>query len=226
MRGRSRTHSPCSQDSMDKENCPDSNILRRTRRRLQQRFDNNYCRAPEEKQNAEKSWNAFTLPSVTVPRIHPARVLRSGANTLSRTLNSVQTTFGSLSQKFRRSTKRRHQFKNESPCTPVTPQTRSRHILGRTPTKLYSPFGIESPCKKLRDKENHCMTEKPFETHRYIPRKLIESSKYNYKCTRVIANETMVNEKRNFDPDVEEVRIGMWELRQTAHSIVKRSLQQ
>lgn len=34
-----------------------------------------------------------------------------------------------------------------------TPQTRSRQLLGRTPTKLYSPFGIESP-RHTWDKEN------------------------------------------------------------------------
>lgn len=44
------------------------------------------------------------------------------------------------------STKRR-QILQEGPMTPncETPQTFSRKVLGRTPTKLYSPFSIESP---------------------------------------------------------------------------------
>lgn len=40
--------------------------------------------------------------------------------------------------------------------TPSTPISKSRAALGRTPTKLYSPFGIESPIRPspLNDKEN------------------------------------------------------------------------
>lgn len=38
---------------------------------------------------------------------------------------------------------------------PQTPFTKSKQVLGRTPTKLYSPFGIESPCSSTTDdKEN------------------------------------------------------------------------
>ncbi|KAF9810598.1 hypothetical protein SFRURICE_021051 [Spodoptera frugiperda] len=44
------------------------------------------------------------------------RALQSGADKISRTFRSVRNTFGNLSQ-----------------------------ILGRSPTKLYSPFGIETP---------------------------------------------------------------------------------
>lgn len=37
----------------------------------------------------------------------------------------------------------------------LTPHTFSKHVLGRTPTKLYSPFGIDSPyCPTTYDKEN------------------------------------------------------------------------
>lgn len=51
-------------------------------------------------------------------------------------------------QKFRSSTRRRQRLEEtpeNSACKSQTPQTRSRHLLGRTPTKMYSPFGIESP---------------------------------------------------------------------------------
>lgn len=42
---------------------------------------------------------------------------------------------------------RRRQILEESCMTPncATPQTYSKRILGRTPTKLYSPFSIDSP---------------------------------------------------------------------------------
>ncbi|XP_063230028.1 uncharacterized protein LOC134535090 isoform X3 [Bacillus rossius redtenbacheri] len=48
--------------------------------------------------------------------------------------------------RLRSSTRRRTLFSNDgSPATPLTPDARTRRLLGRTPTKLYSPFGIESP---------------------------------------------------------------------------------
>lgn len=59
---------------------------------------------------------------------------------------------------FKISTKRR-QILEEGPMTPnacPTPNTFSKTVLGRTPTRLYSPFGIESPYNKptTYDKEN------------------------------------------------------------------------
>lgn len=59
---------------------------------------------------------------------------------------------------FKISTKRR-QILEEGPLTPngcPTPNEFSKAVLGRTPTRLYSPFGIESPYNKptTYDKEN------------------------------------------------------------------------
>lgn len=59
---------------------------------------------------------------------------------------------------FKISTKRR-QILEEGPMTPnsfPTPNGLSKAVLGRTPTRLYSPFGIESPYNKptTYDKEN------------------------------------------------------------------------
>lgn len=61
-------------------------------------------------------------------------------------------------QKFKSSTRRRQRLEEQqSPESGVyknqTPQSRSRNLLGRTPTKMYSPFGIESPSCAW-DKEN------------------------------------------------------------------------
>lgn len=59
---------------------------------------------------------------------------------------------------FKISTKRR-QILEEGPMTPngcPTPNGFSKTLLGHTPTRLYSPFGIESPYNKptTYDKEN------------------------------------------------------------------------
>lgn len=65
-----------------------------------------------------------------------------------------------LLQKFKSSTRRRQRLEEQqspSACNMQTPQTRSRQLLGRTPTKLYSPFGIESP-RHAWDKENEVST--------------------------------------------------------------------
>lgn len=58
-------------------------------------------------------------------------------------------------QRFKTNTRRR-QILQESPSHYVrtpTPRSRSksRELLGRTPTKLYSPFGIESPQHRKMD---------------------------------------------------------------------------
>ncbi|KAG7212089.1 hypothetical protein KM043_012441 [Ampulex compressa] len=132
------------------------------RQRLQDRFDkekpNDASKeksAKEKEQNGDRGWNNLSLGNVSADS---RRALRSGAEKLSRTISSVRTTFGTISQKFRSSTRRRQRLEEQqSPgngvCKMQTPQTRSRQILGRTPTKLYSPFGIESP-RRAWDKEN------------------------------------------------------------------------
>lgn len=122
------------------------------RQKLQNRFDNDVdCSASEISEKSDRS--VLSVLSLNDPR----RVFRSSAEKISRTFSSVRTTIGSFSQKFRPSTRRR-QILEEGPSTPcVTPQTHSKQILGRTPTKLYSPFGIESPrCipNKKDNKEN------------------------------------------------------------------------
>ncbi|KAJ8889424.1 hypothetical protein PR048_008923, partial [Dryococelus australis] len=54
--------------------------------------------------------------------------------------------FQNIKKRLRSSTRRRTLFSNDgSPTTPLTPEARSRRLLGRTPTKLYGPFSIESP---------------------------------------------------------------------------------
>ncbi|XP_067015025.1 uncharacterized protein [Anabrus simplex] len=203
----------------------DDDVAKASRRQVHTAFGTD-CQCSNvrsvEKPPTEKRWNDFSFSNVSVSRIDASRVLRSGANTLSRTFSSVQTTFGTLSQKFRRSTKRRHRLKNESPSSPVTPQSRSRHILGRTPTKLYSPFGIETP-KKPRGKENAAEPVK----HSPKKRNFIKNHHGHADAVHiqpVSRPKCLYNTHRKFDCEVEEVRVGVWEFSQTAHCIVRRSL--
>ncbi|KAG8238722.1 hypothetical protein J437_LFUL015281 [Ladona fulva] len=119
------------------------------RRRNLDKFEN--VKDPRNPFTNERSLRStllnFTLPAVSV---HSRQAVRVGAERISKTLRDVRVTFDSLSQKFRRSTRRRVPLKNElSPRTPnTTPRTRSRRLLGRTPTKLYSPFGIDTPRRR------------------------------------------------------------------------------
>ena len=73
-----------------------------TRQSLQDRFDNecpySFKSAKQDVKSSEKRWANLNLSSVSLPPIHPRRVLRSGADKLSQTLNNVRTTFGTLSQ--------------------------------------------------------------------------------------------------------------------------------
>ncbi|KAL0112687.1 hypothetical protein PUN28_012152 [Cardiocondyla obscurior] len=132
---------------------------RNLRQRLQDRFEKDRSSAdPKEKPTkapADRTWNNISLGNVSADS---RRALRNGAEKLSRTISSVRTTFGTISQKFKSSTRRRQRLEEQqSPSNMQTPQTRSRQILGRTPTKLYSPFGIESP-RHAWNKENEIST--------------------------------------------------------------------
>jgi hypothetical protein len=73
-----------------------------TRQRLQDRFDNECSYSlkstKEGVKTLQKRWTNLNLSSLSLPPIHPRRALRSGADKLSRTLNNVRTTFGTLSQ--------------------------------------------------------------------------------------------------------------------------------
>ncbi|XP_060534365.1 uncharacterized protein LOC132706818 [Cylas formicarius] len=127
----------------------ESSSGQRCRRRLREKFD-------ESRTQGTRAGERRVL-SVLSLNDNTRRVLRSSAERLSKTFNSVRTTLGTLSQRFKTSTKRR-QILQEGPMTPnpQTPYSFSKQILGRTPTKLYSPFGIDSPYNNATtiDKEN------------------------------------------------------------------------
>ncbi|XP_041971611.1 uncharacterized protein LOC121727704 [Aricia agestis] len=77
--------------------------------------------------------------------VNSRRALQSGADKISKTFKSMRNTFDNLSQHFRSGRRRHRLAETSSPCrTPSTP-VKKKQILGRTPAKLYSPFGIETP---------------------------------------------------------------------------------
>lgn len=112
--------------------------IQNCRRKLQDKFETSK-KSPEDF-SADRS----VLSSLNLNETK--RAFKSGAEKISKTFSSVRTTFGTISQKFKASTRRR-QILEEGPMTPAcaTPQTFSRNLLERTPTKMYSPFSIDSP---------------------------------------------------------------------------------
>lgn len=124
---------------------------RNCRQKLESRFEKEkQCSTSEISQKSDRS--VLSVLSFNDTK----KAFRTGAEKISKTFSSVRTSIGSFSQKFRPATKRR-QLLEEGPSTPcITPHTHSKQVLGRTPTKLYSPFGIESPKCSFNDsnKEN------------------------------------------------------------------------
>ncbi|XP_048482398.1 uncharacterized protein LOC105386423 [Plutella xylostella] len=74
------------------------------------------------------------------------RALQTSAEKITKTFRSVKNTFGNISEHFRLGGRRRHRLaETASPCrAPTTPVTKKK-MLGRSPARLYSPFGIETP---------------------------------------------------------------------------------
>jgi len=77
---------------------------RNLRQRLQDRFDKERGsstgdgakeKPPKTKEPADRAWNNISLGNVSADS---RRALRSGAEKLSRTISSVRTTFGTISQ--------------------------------------------------------------------------------------------------------------------------------
>lgn len=133
-----------------------SNGQEQCRIRLKDRFDK--CGATKRKgdKNEELGTSSERTVLSALNLNDTRRYIRNGAERITKTFNSVRVTFGTLSQRFKSATKRR-QILEEGPMTPnpQTPYTQSRQVLGRTPAKLYSPFGIESPYNSTTiDKEN------------------------------------------------------------------------
>ncbi|KAF7284710.1 uncharacterized protein LOC143192515 [Rhynchophorus ferrugineus] len=117
------------------------------RKRLKETFDESDLKQVSTDQKNKNNSRTDGRRVLSVLNLNDTRkYFRNGADRLSKTFNSVRVSFETISQRFKTSTKRR-QILEEGPMTPnpQTPFTKSKQVLGRTPTKLYSPFGIESP---------------------------------------------------------------------------------
>ncbi|KAK4877854.1 hypothetical protein RN001_010360 [Aquatica leii] len=114
---------------------------RNCRTKLQNKF--------EECESISEDHDRSTQSRLTLSLNDTRRILRTGAEKICKSFNELRTSIGTFAQKFRLSTKRR-QILDEGAMTPgcATPNTFSRVMLGRTPTKLYSPFRIDSPYNK------------------------------------------------------------------------------
>ncbi|KAJ8687580.1 hypothetical protein QAD02_023374 [Eretmocerus hayati] len=171
----------------DKSDSEDGSSKKKSRRRLQDKFDKEKIEVYADKDtSSDRPWHNLSLGQVSTDS---RRALRNGADKISKTFSSVRTTLGSISQKFKSSTRRRQRLEEQqspmsSACKAQTPQTKSRNLLGRTPTKLYSPFGIESP-RNAWDKENFEYTPTSNDTKEFGEtkrRRLFRFSKVNGFC--------------------------------------------
>jgi len=117
-------------------------------------------------------------------------------------VQDVKNSFDSLSQILRRSTRRRYRM--TSPLTNEASPT--RRMLGRTPTKLYSPFGFDSPAQKTPLGLGH----NPATPTRRIRRPLTPGRVYSPTNT--------------FKRDVKEARRGLRELHVLSRDITRRSV--
>ncbi|CAL8115662.1 unnamed protein product [Orchesella dallaii] len=122
---------------------------------------------------------------------------------INKTVQDVKASLGNFSQKFRRSTRRRYRM---GPGTPLTEVTPTRKILGRTPTKLYSPFGIglESPAFKT-------------------PRRLDRPSTPRL-TRRSLVSGLVYSPSNNFRNDLAEARRGMEDFHILARDVTRRSV--
>lgn len=112
----------------------------------QRHFQNNF----EECDKSETKPADRSVLSILSLNENTRRIFRNSAERLTRTLNTGRTTFGTITQKFRVSTRRR-QILEEGPMIPncAISYTASKLVLGKTPTKLYNLFGIETPAMVL-----------------------------------------------------------------------------
>lgn len=84
------------QDSINGKSTPeDGKIKKNFRRRLQDKFEKEQVDGIKNKETSERSWHNISLGQVSNDS---KRVLRNGADKISKTFSSVRTTLGSISQ--------------------------------------------------------------------------------------------------------------------------------
>jgi len=128
----------------------------RTRRSLSTQFSDTNTTTQQGSSMILRSRHVLTsisnLNVGNVPK-ETRKLINAGAEKVNQTLRDVRVTIGTWSQRLKNPTRRRQRLLQGSPYTPTqstkkTCSPRSKKLLGRTPTKLYSPFGIETPSNK------------------------------------------------------------------------------
>lgn len=86
---------------MENQEVDDSRGIRNLRQRLQDKFDKEKSqdkskdKVPKERDGNDRSWTNLSFANVSVDS---RKALRSGAEKISKTISSVRTTFGTISQ--------------------------------------------------------------------------------------------------------------------------------
>lgn len=121
---------------------------------------------------------------------------------LNKTVQSVKASFGNFSQRFRKSTRRRI----TKSSTPGSAKSPTRKILGRTPTKLYSPFGFDSPVVLK------------------TPKRLIDRPSTPRMARKSMVASMVYSPSNNFRRDLDDARRGMSEFHILSRDITRRSV--
>ncbi|KAK4004728.1 uncharacterized protein LOC116920300 [Daphnia magna] len=158
------------------------------------------------------------------------KLIQAGADKVNQTLNGVRSTFGTWSQKLKNNpTRRRQRLVNSSPYTPGrgkdTPK--SKQLLGRTPTKLYSPFGIETPSsRRQRNRQNFYGKPGTYTPTRAASNKQSGNSSSNFVSGPAFNAVSVYSPTQAFPKDVQHVRQGVEDFNRAAEGVVRRSLRQ
>lgn len=193
----------------------ESGVNGQTRRKLSRQFHSETNTHHPMLLRSRNVLSSINLNVANVPK-ETRKFFQAGTDKMNRKLRDVRQTFGTWSQRLKNPTRRRERLINNSPYTPGrTPRT--KQLLGRTPTKLYSPFGIETPSDRLeRDHQN--FYGKP---GTYTPTR--RQAKMN---TNTFDAALMYSPTQAFPKDVQHAREGVEDFHRTAEGVVRRSLRQ
>ncbi|KAK6617905.1 hypothetical protein RUM43_014134 [Polyplax serrata] len=208
------------------DNIPTASKHRSSRRSLKAKFDGecNFNSDSTQKLTSRSnctSWcDAF---AASVSNVNAKQAWRSGTEKISQTLINMRSTFGTLSQKITKSTKRRQPLLNvDSPRTPVTPQSRSKALLGRTPTKLYSPFHICTPKEKENVSNRGAIKKKsPSKASSKGSKRKVKQSSVRHDGTKS-SNFSCLRPEIKISSDTLETQIGIYEFQSVANQIVQK----
>jgi len=185
-----------------------------TRRKLSRQFNSETNTQHPMLLRSRNVLSSINLNVANVPK-GTRKFFQAGTDKMNQKLRDVRLTFGTWSQRLKNPTRRRERLINNSPYTPGrTPRT--KQLLGRTPTKLYSPFGIETPSDRL-EREHQNFFGKP---GTYTP------TRRQDKVGNTFDSAMMYSPTQAFPTAVQNVREGVEDFNRAAEGVVRRSLRQ